>query len=50
MMSERDLKDAGIPHNLAAHEAGKWPWQSWNPQWRELEASRGREPSASEHW
>ena len=36
-MSARDLKDAGVPRDLVEHEARKWPWQKWNPQWHELD-------------
>jgi uncharacterized protein YjiS (DUF1127 family) len=36
-ISARDLTDAGIPRDLVGHEARKWPWQSWNSQWQELD-------------
>ena len=36
-MSARDLRDANVPRDLVGHEARKWPWQSWNSQWQELD-------------
>ena len=36
-MSARHLKDARVPRDLVEHEARKWPWQKWNPQWQELD-------------
>jgi uncharacterized protein YjiS (DUF1127 family) len=38
MMSARDCRDARIARDLAAYEAGRWPWQKWNPEWQELDA------------
>ena len=37
MRSARDCRDAGIARDLAAYEARRWPWQKWNPQWREFD-------------
>jgi uncharacterized protein YjiS (DUF1127 family) len=37
MMSEADLRDTGVPRDLVAHEACKWPWQAWHPQLQAFE-------------
>jgi uncharacterized protein YjiS (DUF1127 family) len=31
-----DFKDIGITHALASREAGKFPWQAWDREWREV--------------
>jgi hypothetical protein len=41
-MSDRDLKDTGVPRDLVAHEARKWPWQSWHPQLHAFEEAAQR--------
>ena len=37
LMFEGEMKDARLSADLVAHEIRKWPWQAWNPQWRELD-------------
>jgi uncharacterized protein YjiS (DUF1127 family) len=41
-LSEHDLRAMGVPRDLAVYEARRWPWQLWNPQWRELDELFGR--------
>jgi uncharacterized protein YjiS (DUF1127 family) len=49
MMSDADLRDTGVPRDLAAHEACKRPWQSFHPQLQPLEAGARRRSRVSRH-
>ena len=37
MLSDRDMKDLRLSHDLATHELRKWPWQKFHPRWREMD-------------
>ena len=45
MLSDREIADFRVPKLLAAEEARRWPWEEWDPQWREIETRR-REAAA----
>jgi uncharacterized protein YjiS (DUF1127 family) len=42
MLAEADLRDTGVPRDLVAHEAKKWPWQAFHPQLQTLEEAAQR--------
>lgn len=42
MISDGDLRDTGVPRDLVAHEARKWPWQAWHPQLQAFEEEARR--------
>jgi uncharacterized protein YjiS (DUF1127 family) len=46
MLSDDALKDTGVPRDLIAHEARKWPWQAWHPQLRAFEEAARRQTLA----